>query len=78
MSSFYLTLHIQNIALLALSEPADPGKLTHTDKPHRSLMLKLHDYLGKKRELARNPKADNCPGHSPYPGDQITNKKNVR
>ena len=42
----------------ALSELADPGKLTHADKPHGSLMLKLHDFLGKKRELARKPKAD--------------------
>lgn len=77
MSSFYLTLHIQNLALLALSELADPGKLTHTDKPYRSLMLKLHDYHGKKRELPRKPKAENCPRHAPYPGDQTMNKKNV-
>lgn len=28
-------------------------------------MLKLHDYLGKKEELARKPKADNCPGPLP-------------
>lgn len=78
MSSIYLTLHIQNLALLALSELTDTGKLTHADKPHRSLMLKLHDFLRKKRELARKPKADNCPGHSPYPGDQTINRKNVR
>lgn len=72
----YSTLRTQNSTLFVLGELPNPGKLTHTDKPHVGRLFKLHNYLVKEREPDGNQSQITTQG-TPYPGDQI-NKKNVR